>query len=634
MPNDDLEKLKKQLYKKKGWVNQRLKREKLRPSADTAKTYWQKSPSEKKDLSLTIEHMRKRRKFPFFLVFGLLFLAAAVVGLLFYIFTVGGNIISSRNIDLVIEGPSVVKAGEAGKWYILVTNNNKVSLELADLIINYPKGILSLKSEQLLKERRQIGKVLAGQTIKEEVHVFVLGKEDEQKEIDITLEYRTEGSNAIFAKSEKQIIKLSRSPIGISINTPKETESGQPITITVEAVSNSDAVLKDIYLKMDYPPGFQFLESSLEPAKGNDAWAFGDLAPQDKRSLEIKGILEGEDLTELSFRASVGSLDDSEDFSALNSMAESILLKKPFLNLGFLINGKDIDIISGGKSLAIAVPWKNNLPTEIRNARVNVKLFGRVVDLRTISVDKGFYRSFDNTIIWNASSLPALASIAPGESGSAAFSFSLKDFFPVEVASDKNFIFELQVEMIGIRTGEEGQSFEVKSSASKQVKIASIVQLASRALHSSGPFVNSGFLPPKVGEETTYTVVWSISNFYNDVSNVVVRASIPSYVSWLGEISPSDENIVYNPSTSEVVWEISRIEAGTGILRPAKEVAFKISFLPAPHQADQSPMLVSQTSLESKDLFTGLILRDLEKFLNTASINEAQANRALGRVVE
>ena len=199
---------------------------------------------------------------------------------------------------------------------------------------------------------------------------------------------------------------------------------------------------------------------------------------------------------------------------------------------------------------------------------------------------------------------------------------------------DKNFSFILEAEVSGYESKPSGQRELVKSIATKEVRIASRAELESQLLYSSGPFSNSGSLPPEVGKATTYTVVWSLSNYYNDISDVVVRASLPSYIKWIGAVSPSSENVSHYSSTNEVVWRIETVDSATGVINPKKEMAFQVSFVPSTSQIGDVAEIAGRASFEAEDDFTGFILRDLSGVLYTNSINEAKVDSAKGLIVE
>ena len=71
-------------------------------------------------------------------------------------------------------------------------------------------------------------------------------------------------------------------------------------------------------------------------------------------------------------------------------------------------------IPAGGKVTG-TLNWSNNLPIEINDATVEIKISGKSFDRNQVSVGNGgFYRSSDNTIIWDRNSLYTLNDLNPG----------------------------------------------------------------------------------------------------------------------------------------------------------------------------------------------------------------------------
>ena len=58
------------------------------------------------------------------------------------------------------------------------------------------------------------------------------------------------------------------------------------------------------------------------------------------------------------------------------------------------------------------------------------------------------------------------------------------------------------------------------------------------AVRSIGPFENMGPIPPKADNETTYTIIFSLSSPFNDINSVEVTGSLPSYIAWKNLTSP------------------------------------------------------------------------------------------------
>ena len=618
-----IERLKKRLYRKGEAFKERELHSPLTRRSPKTKTYWEGSPSEEAEeagLILPKKRGTNLTKRLIFFLFIAVFLIAAGFGI--FVFRSGPAVISSKNIELSLEGPFSIKGGEEGKWQAVIINKNKTDIDSADLIIEYPENSKpvtgSISGEKTLYERRSLGSIKAGSTVLEPVSAYLFGEKDSNKVFKLTLEYRPQGSNAILEKTADRTIKLLQSPLEITINLPKDSNAGEAIDLSVEVISNAEIVIKDLILKMDYPAGFLYQESDLKPALSDNVWRLGDMEPNAKRVIKIKGVLNGQDLVELSFRGSAGPKDDKGDVIAYGFGIQSIILKKPFLSLDAIVNDKKGEIITApGETLRVKIEWQNTLSSKIYNATVEAKIKGAAVDERTIVVKNGFYRSFDKTLVWNQSSLRDLAVIEPLAESKAEFEFLIPASLPLNVIKETNPKIILEIKMKAERISEEAGKIEVENNFSSEIKISTIFKLDKKGFYYSGPFENTGPLPPKVGQETTYTIVWSLTNSSSAVSDVIVNAFMPSYTRWLGVISPEDANVFYNEKTGEIIWRAGTVESGLGILAPTRELAFQISFLPSEAQVGSVPVLVSEVLVTGKDAFTGVFLRDTKSAITT-----------------
>ncbi len=631
MNDDEIEKLKKRLYKKEETFKERETRVPLSPRSSETKAYWEEPPKEEGPGLVLPEEPKKSPAKRIIAIFSIFF-GLAILGAGFYFLIGGSNVVSSKNIEIKMEGPTSIKGGEAGKWQVLITNKNKTDLELADFIIEYPENsrpvsdaINTANGSKNISERRAIGSVKAGETINQTIETYLFGEKDTDKIFKLALEYRPQGSNAILEKTAEQAVRLLQSPVEISLKLPQETNSGEPVILEAEIFSNAETVIKDMNFKMEYPNGFRFQSADLKPTAGDNLWRLGDIESGKKRTLKITGVLEGQDLMEMAFRALAGPLDEKGEVVPYGFSVESIILKKPFLKLGVAVNNKDGEIISSpGEEMNISVKWQNTLSEKISNAVIEVKLGGLAVDQRSLSVSNGFYRSFDQTLVWNQSSFPELSSIDPLVGGEAQFRFSLLNPLPNEAIRSGNPSISLDIEMRADRISEGEGAVQIKNHLSKEIKIATQFQMSRRGLYYSGPFKNSGPLPPKVGKETTYTVVWQLTNSTNAVSDATVSAYLPSYVRWLGVIKPENSDVSYNQNTGEIIWKAGTVAGGAGSSFLAQELSFQISYLPSASQIGSQPVLVSEATVGGKDTFTGAYLRSVKSALTTYLDTDSQ----------
>ncbi|PIU99535.1 MAG: hypothetical protein CO056_02560 [Candidatus Tagabacteria bacterium CG_4_9_14_0_2_um_filter_41_11] len=640
MNSDEIERLRKRLFKKGETFKERELRSPLSSRLSEAKPYWEGSSPEEERLILP-----EKPSMPFFkklILIALVVIGLIVLGVTIYFLIRGLSVVSGSNIEITLGGPSSIKGGELGNWQVSVTNKNKSDLELADLIIEYPEGAKPsiapsgfLSGTKIVSERRSLGKIKAGETAIQAISLYLFGEKDTNKVFKFTIEYRPQGSNAILAKTAEQSVRLLQSPVEVSVKMPKETNTGEEITMEIEIISNANAVIKDVNLKIEYPAGFQYHESDLKPVSGDNVWRLGDIEPNKKRILKIKGILEGQDLMELVFRVSVGPLDAKGEVIAYGFNVQSIVLKKPFLKIGVKINNRTEEVaVSPGAELNVDIDWQNTVPEKVYNAVIEIKLNSSVVDASSITLSQGFYRSFDQTLVWNKSSSPDLAEIEPLQEGDVSFRFAILDSIPNDVIRKGNATVSLDIQMKAERDSADQGRIQVTNHLIKDIKIATIFQLSQRGLYYSGAFKNSGPLPPKVGKETTYTIVWSLTNSSNAVSDATVSAFLPSYIRWLGVIKPETAEISYNSTTGEIFWKAGNIPAGTGIIDSAREAAFQISFLPDSSQVDSKPVLVSEAILGGKDNFTGAFLRKVKAAITTYLDTDPQFKYNEGTVVK
>jgi hypothetical protein len=150
---------------------------------------------------------------------------------------------------------------------------------------------------------------------------------------------------------------------------------------------------------------------------------------------------------------------------------------------------------------------------------------------------------------------------------------------------------------------------EVDSAVQREVQVSSNIQLAGSIVRSTGPFANTGPIPPKAEATTTYTVVWTVYNTSSTVDGVTVIAMLPPYVQWLSQTSPSTANITYNPVNGQITWNIGNLQAQTGGNASQQQVEFQIAVNPSITFVGQIPTTVGQAVLTARDDFTGASLQ-------------------------
>lgn len=554
--------------------------------------------------------------------------ALAVAGFMFF---GDSSRISSGNIDIQVGAPTSVAGGEELSMDIIIKNRNATSLEGVNLQIEYPDGsrVAGNITEELLRQRETVGSIPAGGEVKKTVKGVLFGEKDSIKEINIVLEYRLTGSSALFFKEKKYEIAIRSAPLIMTVSYPNEVTSGQEVEFVFSISSNTTETLKNVLVRAEYPFGFSFTSSDPDPAEGDYLWRIGDLSASERREIKVRGTLQGQNEEERTFRFGIGIEGQTPNVIAPEfvNLSESIVIKKPFLDLAIsLAGGSSQEYVARlGERVQVNVVWTNNLTSPILNAKLEAKISGQAFDRSSVlALGSGFFRSSDNTIVWQAPASSEFSRIEPGQKGVSSFSLSS---LPSLQAGLFNQEINIEFSMAGEQVLEGSRPQVISSSALRKIKLSSNLSLSGRIVRSIGPFENSGPIPPRADIPTTYTVVWSASNSLNNVQNARVEAILPPYISWVELTSPSSERITFNPTTRQVVWAIGDINAGTGLNSSPREVAFQISFTPSLNQVGTPPTLIQEMRITGTDTFTGRTL-DSTRPAMTTRINSDPSYRS------
>ncbi len=533
------------------------------------------------------------------------------VGVAIYVFWGGGNMVSSKNVDIKVTGPLAVPAGQEVSFDINIINSNNIDLNSASLLVEYPEGSRSPEdfSKEIGRERFDLGTIKSRESFRQNIEAVFFGEKDKIKEIKISLEYRVENSSALFYKEKLHEVSISSAPIILTPVYPKEVNSNQEISFEVEIASNSKDKIENFLVGMEYPFGFVFKDSSPKASFGNNVWKFSDLNSGEKKKITVRGNVIGQDNEEKAFRVSAGtasSLDERVIAVPFSELSESILVKKPFIGIDVLIEGEGGNFTGqGDSSIRTALILRNNLPSKLFNASVEVGFAGAAFnELSVVPSNGGFFQSANDTIIWDKRVVGGLADMEPGSK--ADLSFRLSPFSYANIKPGAKPEIEMTVTAKGERILESGSVEQVSAVETRKIILATNLDFSGRTVRSIGSLENQGPIPPKVDTPTTYTVIWSISNSFNQVSNVEVRATLPSYVKWTNLKSPDGEIIALNPSTDEVVWSVGSVLPNTGFGTSQKQVYFQLELLPSSSQLGQAPVILGETSVSGIDKVTGL----------------------------
>jgi len=207
-----IEEMKKRLYSRRAKGFGPRKRRRLRGHDAEVGRGWKGGtlpPREYTPLPLK----EKKSILPILLAASAVFFVAAI-GISLILFFSSSNV-SPRNVNIVVQGPATIGGGEEMTLQITIINKNSVAMEAVDLIVEFPKGTRSVAdlSVELPRVRESIGIIEPGGRVQKTIRAVLFGQEQSRQDMNITVEYRVEGSNAIFFADQTYQLTLGTNAI-------------------------------------------------------------------------------------------------------------------------------------------------------------------------------------------------------------------------------------------------------------------------------------------------------------------------------------------------------------------------------------------------------------------------------------
>jgi hypothetical protein len=553
------------------------------------------------------KNKKNNKTFGFFVF---MFVFFFFVGAAFYTYislVKGTNIISTNKIDIKVTGPVSVKSGEVSDFIVDITNNNTSELILSDLIVQYPSGSKSPvdRNQDLTYERISVGTIKPGETIRQKNSVVFFGEQNVKKNIKYSYEFNINDSATIF-KTEKDVgVFISGSPINVVISNVKEVNNNQELNFDIQLTSNTEEILENIQLLIEYPFGYRLLESNPKPIANNNTWSFDSISSLSSTTIKLKGKFLGEVNVDKNFRFILGIEDPKtkEMLTVLSTQDNQVSIRKPFVTTRLLIEGDGADNKAVGydQNLKIDLSVGNSLPDNITDVVVEVLLGGVLIDRRSVSSSNGFYDSARDVIFWDKSLNNGLVSIPPGESREMSFNIGTISSDDSLIKTLRRATSDLTVNVRAQRLGENRVPESIAASTKKQLRLKTDVLFVSNSTYVRGVY------SPEVNKETVFRYTGNISNTANTIKDVNFTAKLPPNSTWKNVYGPNipPASIKYNQSTREISISLSDVEAGAGIDKAIKEFYFEIGFTPTLTQTGQSPVTIIEPTITATDSFTG-----------------------------
>jgi len=540
-----------------------------------------------------------------------LLLGAGLVGLWYF----QKNNYSKEILKVEILGPEVTQAGEEIEYLVRYKNNGDVVLENPELIFEYPKYSIP-ENNGALRVAEKVEDIYPGQEKSFRFRARLLGKENEIVTASAWLNYQPKNLKARYESKTTFSTQIKFIPLTFEFDLASKIEAGQKLNFSLNYFSNFDCELSDLRIKLTYPEGFLF-EASIPQSLDKTEWQVPLLSQASGGRIKILGDINGDTGDQKIFKAELGIYMDGE-IVILKEAAQSIQIIEPAIYISQIVNNSPDYIANPGDLLHYEIFFKNIGKKSFIKKFLLVKLDGEAFDIETLRSDGGETGPGDNSIIFDWKNIPKLSLLEAGDEGKVEFWIKVKDETFSQEA--KNLVLRNEV-----LVAEAGKEFEVR--------VNSKLVILQKAYFQEEFFGNSGPLPPEVGKSTTYTILWQVKNYSNDLSNVKIKAILPSNVRPTGNFFPEDSKFTFDSVSREAIWNIGDIDAYQGIGKIPLTLAFQVSLTPNAGQAGSTAILVERAEIVGQDKFTKDILDSNALKVDTSLPDDESVNQQQGIII-
>lgn len=526
-------------------------------------------------------------------------------------------------VFLEITAPNKIAAGIPFSYDIFYRNDTGLILEDSRLEVILPESFILTES---LPPASGINSWSLGNlNINEEgtisVSGYLVAPIDSANVISAKLNYIPANFSSEFKKEVSANTIISGLGFMIDVDYLNTALIGQKNELELFLRGFKDNHLSAMYLEVNASDNFKIDKLEVTPLEnlseaespeseqsefklenvGENRWLLSGLPLDSEESISIPITFtlqaKNEDHEDLNLR-----LFKKESDASTRVLWEKTLnfeIMKSDLNLNLALNGEKTDqALSFNNLLEYNLSYSNNGEAALYDLVLMAVVKGDFINWSSLKDPLGGSVA-GNTIVWTKEQIPALAELAPGSDGEINFSLRLQDFSTSDLG--KNTVITSYAQYGLNNSSEEDEVVDNKSNTILS-QLNSDLSLSEKLLYFNEDNipVGSGPLPPKVGEQTSVRVFWTVKNNLHDLEEVEVKMDLPAGVEWAGTEHTNVGSVSYNSENRQLTWRLGFLP--TSVYRADAE--FNISLTPNESDLNKILVLSPGSTVTAIDTFT------------------------------
>ncbi len=531
-----------------------------------------------------------------------------------------GVFTEARPLEVVLEGPETLLAGEAGTFTLRYKNTGNAAIDPMDLTINAPFGFELLSSNPPADHALtwKLPSLSPGSDATLVLQGWYRAPTDSTQTMQAFLTYRPTNIASDFQELATRDTRLTGSILRTEMTGPTEALAGDDVAYTINVQNTGSASREAIQVQAILPEGFSLTSANPPSEKeGEGIWSISSLAPQELRAISLTGRFSATASGPRTLTANTSFIDEGTALTQSEGRVETAVTGSN-LDFRLVANGSTKQaFVDPGTVLRLSLPYKNSGAEEL----------GDVVFSLEIDTEK------QTPIDWARASL-----------GSATRSGTTITWKPVTIAPNTESVFDLSLPLIEaplatqadlirfqahVEIGRIGNQANTRALETDPIEVQINSRLAgsieARYFSEEGEPYGTGPLPPKVGQTTTYRLFWSIANGIHPLKDTSLSTTLPPDVTWSGKTEADSGTLSYDATTRTVTWSLATTEAQSGLT-----AWFDVAITPKTEQVGSFMKLLNAASLRGTDTVTS---DTVEKAFDLTTTELATDEEAAGKGV-
>ncbi len=528
----------------------------------------------------------------------ILFILAGISLVAGWIFLSNPSKESETSLKLVVDAPKAVVAGETFNIRINYENIDIASLKNVRLTVEHPELWYLDNAEVMPVDENQtlwkLDDLVVGEKKEINLQGVLFGEKKQDNLFTIRFNYQPENFSSQFEDKVEFKINLSEGYFSQTNDWPSEINIEDNKVVELEYLYQADKDNESYQFELLLPDGVKIASST--PMAVNNSWLFDSWNEGEKKKINLILTSDRTTVDQVKMLA-------KKDERIVGSWSSEVKINAPSLFIS--VENVGSEIINYDQNLNLQIKLTNNGTSDYLVDTVRAIVTSDLIDWDNVKIKD--VEINERQIIWHANKGEAGKSIKvikPGEQKILSFVIPTLKKGGNDLLTNKSLI---KISSLAVVNNNSEQK-SINGSGLELVVVNPLtVSTVGRYYASVDNPVGSGPIPPRVGDKTTYQIIWTIATSNDELKDVSLTTTLPGYVSWEGqdeEVSGGGK-VSYSSTDKKVSWQISKLNPNQQMT-----VAFMVSVSPSESQVNQIMVLTNGANFTARNQSTGIIINN------------------------